>query len=141
MKLISAFVFATWIVQFRFYLNPKFQASSHLLSLYSPICVGPGRKPRRSVFSHEAQFVSAMQVLLRTHKIPEAIPPLSHTQNLGPFNQVHVCVASLGNEVPMSLTMKPTIVFSKPKFQTKMLLQNVTDRTANFEAEEHSDWE
>ena len=34
-KLISTFVFATWIVQFLFYLNQKFQASSHLLGLYS----------------------------------------------------------------------------------------------------------
>ena len=32
-------------------LNPKFQASSHLLLLYRPVCVGPGRKPRRPVFS------------------------------------------------------------------------------------------
>ena len=30
-KLISAFVFATRIVQFLFFLNPKFRASSHLL--------------------------------------------------------------------------------------------------------------
>ena len=30
-KLISAFVFTTRIVQSLFYLNPKFQASSHLL--------------------------------------------------------------------------------------------------------------
>ena len=30
-KLISAFVFARQIVQFLFYLNPKFQASSHLV--------------------------------------------------------------------------------------------------------------
>ena len=44
-KQISAFVFATLIVQSLFYLNPKFQASSHLLRLYSPVCVGPGRKP------------------------------------------------------------------------------------------------
>ena len=28
-KLISAFVFATWIVQSLYFLNPKFQASSH----------------------------------------------------------------------------------------------------------------
>ena len=52
-KLISAFVFATWIVQSLFFLNPKFQASSHLLWLYSPVCVGPGRKLRRPV-SHDA---------------------------------------------------------------------------------------
>ena len=32
-------------------LSPKFQASSYLLWLYSPVCVGPGRKPRRPVFS------------------------------------------------------------------------------------------
>ena len=43
--------FATRIVHFLFYLNPKFQVSSHLLWLYSPVCVGPGRKPRRPVFS------------------------------------------------------------------------------------------
>ena len=35
-KLISAFVFATRIVQFLYFLNPKFPASSHLLCLYSP---------------------------------------------------------------------------------------------------------
>ena len=50
-KLISAFVFATRIVQFLFYLNPKFQASSHFLWLYSPVYVGPCQQPRRSVFS------------------------------------------------------------------------------------------
>ena len=46
-KLISVFVFATQIVQSLSYLNPKFQASSHLLWLYSPVCVGLGRKPRK----------------------------------------------------------------------------------------------
>ena len=48
-----AFVFATRIVQFLFYLNPKFQASSSFLCLYSPVCVGPVRKPH-CWFSHEA---------------------------------------------------------------------------------------
>ena len=47
-KLISAFVFATRIVQFLLYLTPKYQASSHLLCLYRPVCVGPGRKPQRT---------------------------------------------------------------------------------------------
>ena len=50
-KLISAFVFATQIVQSLYFLNSKFQASSHLQWLYSPVYVGPGRKPRRPVFS------------------------------------------------------------------------------------------
>ena len=44
-KLISAYVFATQIVQFFYFLNPKFQASSHLLYLYSLVCVGPGQNP------------------------------------------------------------------------------------------------
>ena len=55
-KQISAFVFATRIVQSLFFLNPKFQASSHLVWLYSPVCVGPGRKPRRSVFSQRGSY-------------------------------------------------------------------------------------
>ena len=28
----------------------KFQCPRHLLRLYSPVCVGPGQKPRRLVF-------------------------------------------------------------------------------------------
>ena len=50
-KLISAFVFATQIVQSLYFLNTKFQASIHLMRLYSPVSVGPGRKPRGPVFS------------------------------------------------------------------------------------------
>ena len=39
-------------------LLPKpVQASSHLLLLYSPVCVGPGRKPRRPVFSQRGSFL------------------------------------------------------------------------------------
>ena len=49
------FVFATRIVQSRFFY-PKFQASS-LLSLYSQVCVGPGRNPN-CWFSHaQAQLL------------------------------------------------------------------------------------
>ena len=44
---------ATRIVQFLFYLNPKFQASGSFLCLYRPVCVGPVRKPH-CWFSHEA---------------------------------------------------------------------------------------
>ena len=55
-QLISAFVFVTWIVQSLFYLKPKFQASSYLLWLYSLVCVGPGRKPRRPVFSQRSSY-------------------------------------------------------------------------------------
>ena len=40
-KLISAFVFATRILQSLYFPNPKFQASSHILWLYNPVYVGP----------------------------------------------------------------------------------------------------
>ena len=43
-KLISAFVFATLIVQFLFYLYAKFQPFSQLLRLYRMVCVKPGRE-------------------------------------------------------------------------------------------------
>ena len=59
-KLISAFVFTTQIVQSLYFLNPKFQASSHLLCLYSLVFVGPGRKPRRPVFSQRGSLCTGM---------------------------------------------------------------------------------
>ena len=46
-------LFTTQIVQSLHYLNPKFQALSHLLWLYSLVCVRPGRKPEHW-FSHDA---------------------------------------------------------------------------------------
>ena len=55
-KLISAFVFDTWIAQFLYFLNPKFPTSNHLLCLHSLVCVGPGGKPGRPVFLHRGTF-------------------------------------------------------------------------------------
>ena len=55
-KLISAFVFATWIVQSLYFLSTKFQASNHLVWSCSLVCVGSGRKPRRSVFSQRGLY-------------------------------------------------------------------------------------
>ena len=37
-------------------LNPKIQASNNLLLLYRPVCVKPGRKPQRPVFSHQGSY-------------------------------------------------------------------------------------
>ena len=56
-KLISAFVFATRLEQSLNYLYTKFQASSYLLGPYSPVCVGPSRKPRRPVFSQRGSNI------------------------------------------------------------------------------------
>ena len=55
-KLISAFVFATQIVQSLYFLNTKFQTSSHIVWPYSLVCSGPGRNPRRPVFSQRGSF-------------------------------------------------------------------------------------
>ena len=56
-KLISTFVFATRLVHFLYYLNPKFEGSSHLLGLHSLVYVGPlSRKPRRPVYSQQGSY-------------------------------------------------------------------------------------
>ena len=54
--LISAFVFAIRVVQSLHSLNPKFQTPIGLLLLYSPVCVGSGRKPRRQIFSQRGSY-------------------------------------------------------------------------------------
>ena len=56
-KMISAFVFATLIEQSLCFLNIKFQASSHIVWFYSLVCAGPGRTPRRPVFSQRGSNV------------------------------------------------------------------------------------
>ena len=48
--------FATRIVHFLFFINLKFQASSLLLLLHRPVCVGPVRKPC-CLFSHETAHI------------------------------------------------------------------------------------
>ena len=63
-QLISAFVFATWIVQSLYFLNPKFRASSHLLWFPSPVYVGPGRKPRRPVFWRRGSIKESRSVCI-----------------------------------------------------------------------------
>ena len=57
-KLISVFVSATQIVQFLFYLNPKFQASSSFQCLYRLVCVGPFQKPHYWFSQEAAQILT-----------------------------------------------------------------------------------
>ena len=71
-KLISAFVFTTWIVQFLFYLNPKFQASCCFLCLNRPVCVGPVWKPH-CWFSHEVAHITISLSLYFLKQKPQAI--------------------------------------------------------------------
>ena len=57
-QLISAFTVTAFIVQSLYFLNKKFQASSHLLWLHSPVCVRPGQKPQRQdrLYCHVAHM-------------------------------------------------------------------------------------
>ena len=48
-----------------YFLNPKFQASSNRLKLYSPVCVGPGRKAE-GWFSHDAARIYGLDYLTRS---------------------------------------------------------------------------
>ena len=63
-KWSAPFVFATWIVQYLYFLNTKFQASSHLQWLYSLVWVRPGQKPHCWFF-----HVSAQMLLLIRHYV------------------------------------------------------------------------
>ena len=75
-KLISAFVFATRIVQFLFFRNPKFQASNHFLRRYRLVCVRPGQKPEDR-FSR----VEAYKLVYRC-KVAQRVS-ISRTERLG----------------------------------------------------------
>ena len=65
-QLISAFVFTIRIVRSLYYINPKFQASSHLLWLYRPVGAGYSRKPEDR-FSHNEVHVSTIKYILFTY--------------------------------------------------------------------------
>ena len=56
-QLISAVGFAIRIVQSLYFLYTKFQASSHLLWLYSLVCVGLVGNPKDRFSHNEAHFV------------------------------------------------------------------------------------
>ena len=57
-------MFPTRIVQSFYFLNLKSHASSHLLWLYSLVCLGPGWKPQRPVFSQRGSFASALECVI-----------------------------------------------------------------------------
>ena len=51
----------SYTVHFFYFLNPKFPASSHLLCLYSLVCVRPVRKPN-CLFSHDTHLYAGFRV-------------------------------------------------------------------------------
>ena len=66
-QLICAFVFATQILQFLFFLNPKFQASSHLLWLHRSVCVGLVGNPEDRFSRIAAHFTTSLY--LQVHSV------------------------------------------------------------------------
>ena len=106
-KLISAFVFATWIVlQFLFFLNPKFSASSRFLCLYGWVCVGPVRKPHcwfshdvESLVSSRRKYVSNPETLALEFCTLTITPSCTHRKG------TYVHTRSLRSAVVMSLAL------------------------------------
>ena len=84
-----AFVFATRIVQFLFYLNPKFQASSFFLLLGRPVCVRSVRKPH-CWFSHETAhlFYASKKMLDHYNSNAQSFEPPCGKSNNEVFAQV-----------------------------------------------------
>ena len=110
-QLISTFVFAKQIEQSHFFLNPKFQASSHLLWPYSPVCVKPGQKPPKTGFLM-SQFIYHCFLVMFFF--------LFHTRNLHSFMQeIYV-----NNKVPY-LIIK---LYEITPFLTKLKARSCTDQ-------------
>ena len=64
-QLISAFVFASWLLQSLFFLHLTYQVPSDLLGLHSPVCVRPGQKPGRQVrFSRDEAHIKPFHEIL-----------------------------------------------------------------------------
>ena len=108
---LRAFVFATRIVHSLYYLNPKFQASKHLLWLYSPVCVGPGRKPRRTVFSQRGSFLAQLSRRLIGELIVYPWSGVRRTSSVRP---------SVVHNAKTSSSQKP-LDRSKPNFMWSLL--------------------
>ena len=66
------------IVQSLYFLNPIFQASSHLLQLYSLVCVEPGQIPRRPVFSQRGSFGTSLSLLVEVQRNTDGDTPSNY---------------------------------------------------------------
>ena len=108
---ITAFVFTIRIVQSLYFLNPKLQASSHLLWLYSPVCVGTGRKPRRPVFSQRLSYKRIRQLVSTIQLFCFCLFDFLHLIHLNSYggNSNHTFY---GQTLPMQLTSTECTSFS-----------------------------
>ena len=110
-KLISTFVFATRIVQSLYFLNPKFQASSHLLWLCSSVCVGPTRKPRRPVFSQRGSYILAASRVRVSDQLSHKPTWFSHENSRFSHDVVHLLNLYFENEHAEGCKLKHAILF------------------------------
>ena len=131
MKLISAFVFPTRVRQSLYLINTKFQASSHLVLLYSLLCVRPGRKPRRPVFSEQGsnKFTDKSQtepyhkMCLQTLCPRRLKPACSDTEATWTEVKVFSCSTQLSlNFILLINVKKPTIGFVDLNLKFPMIL-------------------
>ena len=122
-KLISAIVFTTWIVQSLYFLNPKFQASSHLLWLYSLVCVRPGRKPRKPVFSQRGSNNNDLICSLNFIVLSK----INHTHSYPFLDMIHVL--QIKRQPHMSLLMrKLAFCISKNKDADQLCRNRTADQ-------------
>ena len=77
----------TQIVQFLYFINPKFPPSSHVLYMYDWVCVGSGRKPGRPVLWRRSSFTMyhydcyyIFQIDLMGQSIYEFAHPCDHDE-------------------------------------------------------------
>ena len=73
----------------------KFKASSHLHWLLSPVCVGPGWKPRRPVFSQRGSLERCLEVTDYEQFDAENVLPKSMDDFLHFFFENHEAMAFL----------------------------------------------
>ena len=78
---ISAFVFATWIVQLLFFLDPKFQASSHLQKTVQPCVCQTWSESKLLVFS---VFSKCGSIIISSASASNAYLKLLHAFNALP---------------------------------------------------------
>ena len=86
--------FATQIVQSIYFQIPKFQASSHFLWLYSPVYVGPGRKPQRQDWfsldtAHMALDSFPYGLIKILYQLHAKLSPIMRKPRFRVWDQVH----------------------------------------------------
>ena len=65
-------------VKFLYFLIPTLQASSYILCMHSPVCVGLDRKPRRQVFLQSGSHKTPHTDILTSDSCTEPVPNMAY---------------------------------------------------------------